>query len=65
MINAVIDAYAALIEAYLDAANFETEGAIEAFEADHPAVVDAFYQREVAKGGANAYVTFIAVSNGR
>jgi hypothetical protein len=47
--NAIIDGYALLIRDYLANGGTYREERIEAFEASHPTVVDAFYQREVAK----------------
>ena len=52
-------AYRDLIQAYLDNSTIATEDAVEDFEAAHPGVADSFYQREVAKGGSNAYHTFV------
>ncbi len=51
--NAIIDDYALLIRDYLANGGTYREERIEAFEASHPAVVDAYYQRELALAGAN------------
>ncbi len=63
MTDAIIDEYAALIADYVnyyvnnpDLSRGRLEAAenrIEHFEGLHPTVVDAYYQREVAKAGAN------------
>ncbi len=49
----IIDEYAGLIASYLATPTAAGEDAIEYFERRHPTVVDAFYQREVAKAGAH------------
>ena len=59
MNDAIIEAYRALIAAYLAASTIANEDAIEDFEEANPGVVDAYYQREVAKGGSNAYHDFV------
>lgn len=50
--NAIIDEYALLIADYLANGGTYREDRIEALEANYPDVVDAYYQREVAKAGA-------------
>jgi hypothetical protein len=50
MTDAIIDEYADLIATYIVQPTEAREDAIEHFEGQHPTVVDAFYQREVAKG---------------
>jgi hypothetical protein len=52
MTDAIIDEYADLMATYIVQPTEAREDAIEAFEASHPDVVDAYYQREVAKAGA-------------
>jgi hypothetical protein len=59
MDNAIIDNFRSLIAAYLANSTEANEDAIENFEAAHEGVADAFYQREVAKGGSNAYHDFV------
>ncbi len=49
MNDSIIDEYAGLIASYLANRTDAGEDAIEYFERRHPTVVDAFYQREVAK----------------
>lgn len=55
----IINGFRDLIAAYLANSTDANVDAVEAYEAAHPDVADAYYQREVAKGGANAYHTFI------
>ncbi len=50
--DSIIDDYALLIRDYLANGGTYRELRIEELEADYPDVVDAFYQREVAKAGA-------------
>ena len=59
MNDATINAYRTLIAAYLAVSIDANVDAVEAFEANNPGVADAFYQREVAKGGSNAYHDFV------
>ncbi len=59
MTNATINKFRDLIAAYLASPTEANVDAVEAFEAANPNVADAFYQREVAKGGSNAYHDFI------
>ena len=59
MNDEIINNYRALIVDYLALNSIANEDAVENFEAEHPGVADAFYQREVAKGGSNAYHDFI------
>ena len=59
MNNATIEAYIILIKAYLANSTDDNVDAVEDFEEANDGVADAYYQREVAKGGSNAYHDFI------
>lgn len=56
--NEIIESYRHLIAAYLANSTEANIERIEAFEDANRGVADAYYQREVAKGGSNAYHDF-------